>query len=145
VADLVDELIFHEKTSPPTGGHLAPDEAPLRCLALRVMLDEAGEIDGLEFEAFMNDVAGPHQWLSTDEWLFRSPPAEADGEITVPVVVPESIAVQAILADLTNDPPRILFDHATSPGETRKWRWIAFQTAPNPQGQGRFPWERLNA
>jgi len=50
-----------------------------------------------------------------------------------------------ILADLTSDPNRIMFDHTTTPGETRKWRWVAFQTAPNAQGQGRFPWERLNA
>ncbi|MFN3837517.1 MAG: hypothetical protein ACK4MI_07360 [Brevundimonas sp.] len=124
---------------------MAPEEAPLRCLAVRTVADEAGEIDGLELELFMNTVAGPHQWISTTEWLFISPPAEAAGEITVPVVVPEAIAIKAILADLTNDPNRIMFDHTTTPGETRKWRWVAFQTAPNAQGQGRFPWERLNA
>ena len=124
---------------------MAPLEAPLRCLAVRVVMDEAGEIDGLELELFMNEIAGRNQWLSTTEWLFISPPAEADGEITVPVVMPEAVAVKAVLNDLTSDSPRILFDHATSPGETRKWRWVAFQTAPNPQGQGKFPWERLNA
>lgn len=124
---------------------MAPEEAPLRCLAVRVMLDQSGEIDGLELEAFMNDVAGPHQWLSTTEWLFISPPGEAGEELTVPVVLPEAIAIKAVLSDLTNEPQRILFDHATSPGETRKWRWVSFQVAPNPQGQGRFPWERLNA
>lgn len=89
---------------------MAPEEAPLRCLAVRVMLDEA----------------------------------EADGEITVPVVVPEAIAVKAILADLTNDPPRILFDHALSGGQTRKWRWVASHTA-REQGRGRFPWEAVDA
>lgn len=124
---------------------MAPDEAPLRCLAVRAVVDEAGEIDGLELEAFLNDVAGRHQWISTTEWLFISPPAEAAGEMTVPVVVPEAVAIKAILADLTSDPNRIMFDHTTTPGETRKWRWVAFQTAPNAQGQGRFPWERLNA
>ena len=124
---------------------MAPEEAPLRCLAVRAVADEAGEIDCLELELFMNAVAGPHQWISTTEWLFISPPAEAAGEITVPVVVPEAIAIKAILADLTNAPQRIVFDHATTPGETRKWRWVAFQTAPNAQGQGRFPWERFNA
>lgn len=107
------------------------------------MLDEAGEIDGLELEVFMNDLAGPHQWLTT-EWLFENPPAEADGEITVPVVVPEAIAVKAIVADLTNDPPRILFDHALSGGQTRKWRWVASHTA-REQGRGRFPWEAVDA
>lgn len=74
---------------------MAPEEAPLRCLAVRVMLDEA-------------------------------------------------IAVKAILADLTNDSPRILFDHALSGGQTRKWRWVASHTA-REQGRGRFPWEAVDA
>jgi len=124
---------------------MPPEEAPLRCLAVRAVVDEAGEIDGLELELFMNKVAGPHQWISTTEWLFTDPPAEAAGEITVPVVVPEAIAIKAILADITNEPQRILFDQATSSGLTRKWRWVSFQVAPNPQGLGKFPWERLNA
>lgn len=124
---------------------MAPLEAPLRCLAVRVVLDEAGEIDGLDLEAFLNDCVGRHQWLSTTEWLFVEPPVEAGGELTVPVVVLETVAVKAVLNDLTNEPPRILFDHATSPSETRKWRWVAFQTAPNAQGQRRFPWECTHA
>lgn len=124
---------------------MAPLEAPLRCLAVRVVLDEAGEIDGIDLEAFLNDCVGRHQWLSTTEWLFVEPPVEAGVELTVPVVVLETVAVKAVLNDLTNEPPRILFDHATSPSETRKWRWVAFQTAPNSQGQGRFPWECTHA
>ena len=124
---------------------MAPLEAPLRCLAVRAVVNEAGEIDGLELEAFLNDCVGRQQWLSTTEWLFVEPPVEAGGKLTVPVVMPEAIAVKAVLHDLTNEPQRILFDHATTLGETRKWRWVAFQTAPNAQGQGRFPWERLNA
>ena len=124
---------------------MAPVEQPLRCLAVRVVLDDAGEIDGIELEAFLNKVAGRHQWLSTTEWLFVDPPAEVRDWPTAPVAMPEDVAVRAILEDLTNNPPRILFDHATSPAETRKWRWVAFQIAPNPQGQGRFPWERLDA
>lgn len=124
---------------------MAPVEKPLRCLAVRVALDDAGEIDGFELEAFLNDVAGPHRWLSTTEWLFVDPPVEAEERVTVPVVMPDEIAVRAILADLTNDPQRIIFDLPTTPAETRKWRWVAFQVAPNPQGQGRFPWERFNA
>ncbi len=124
---------------------MAPEEAPLRCLTVRAVVDERGDIDGLELELFMNSVAGHHQWISTTEWLFVEPPQEAAGDITVPVVVPESIATKAILADLTSNPNRIIFDHATTPGETRKWRWVAFQTAPNAQAQGRFPWERSNA
>ena len=37
---------------------MAPVEQPLRCLAVRVVLDGAGEIDGFELECFLNDVAG---------------------------------------------------------------------------------------
>lgn len=124
---------------------MAPEEAPLRCLTVRAVVDERGDIDGLELELFMNSAAGPHQWISTTDWLFVEPPAEAAGEITVPVVCPEDVAVRAILVDLTNEPRRILFDLPTTPGETRKWRWVAFQVAPNGRGHGRFPWERLNA
>lgn len=124
---------------------MAPLEAPLRCLAVRAVVNEAGEIDGLELEAFLNDCVGRHQWLSTTEWLFVEPPVEAGGELTVPVVVLETVAVKAVLNDLTNEPPRILFDHATSPSETRKWRWVAFQIAPIAQGRGRFPWECTHA
>jgi len=123
---------------------LAPFEEPLRCLAVSVVLDQTGEVDGIELEAFLNHVAGRHHWLSTTEWLFVDPPAEAEGQVTVPVVMPEKTAVQAILNDLTNEPPRIIFDLPTSGGETRKWRYIAFICAPNDVGQGRFPWERAD-
>lgn len=121
---------------------MAPFEEPLRCLAVSVFLDKGGEVDGIELEAFLNHVAGRHQWLSTTEWLFVEPPAEAEGHVTVPVVMLEGTAVQAILNDLTNEPQRIIFDLPTSPAETRKWRFIAFSSAPNGSGQGRFPWER---
>lgn len=124
---------------------MAPFEEPLRCLAVSVVLDQTGEVDGIELEAFLNHVAGRHHWLSTTEWLFVDPPAEAEGHVTVPVVMPEETAVQAILNDLTNEPQRIIFDLPTSSGEARKWRWVAFQTAPNSQGQGRFPWETAHA
>ena len=124
---------------------MAPLETPLRCLAVRVVMDDAGEIDGLELELFMDRVAGRHQWLSTTEWLFISPPAEAEGEITVPVVIPETVAVKAVLNELNSDAPRNLFDDATSPGQIRKWRWVAFEVAPNNQAKGYFPWERLHA
>lgn len=124
---------------------MVPEEAPLRCLTVRAVVDERGEIDGLELELLMNRVAGPHMWISTTEWLFVEPPQEAAGEITVPVVVPEAVAVKAILADLTNEPRRILFDLPTSGGETRKWRFIAFCSATNIQGKGVFPWETADA
>lgn len=124
---------------------MAPTEAPLRCLTVRAVVDERGDIDGLELELFMNAVAGPRKWISTAEWLFVEPPLEAAGEITVPVVVPEAVAVKAILADLTNEPRRILFDLPTTGAETRKWRFIAFCSATNIQGKGVFPWETLDA
>lgn len=115
---------------------------PLRCLAVRVLKDVEGEIDNIEFEAFMNDVAGRHMWISTTDWLFVEPPLEADGFETLPVVLPQNMAVKAVLADLTNLEPRILTDHQVTPAEERR---VAFQIAPNPQGQGCFPWERINA
>jgi hypothetical protein len=121
-----------------------PDQ-PLRCLAVRVLKDVEGEIDNIEFEAFLNYAAGRHQWISTTEWLFVEPPLDADGFETRPVVLPQNMAVKAILADLTNAEPRILTDHQVTPAEGRKWRWVAFQIAPNNQGEGSFPWERINA
>ena len=124
---------------------MEPLEVPLRCLAVSVIFDDAGEIDGIELEAFLNEIAGSHQWLSTTEWLFVEPPAEAEGRVTVPVVMPQDVAVRAVLSDLTNEPQRIIFDLPTTPAETRKWRWVAFQVAPNAQGQGRFPWEQFDA
>lgn len=118
-----------------------PDQ-PLRCLAVRVLKDANGGIDNTEFEAFLDAVAGRHQWISTTEWLFVEPPVEADGFETLPVLMPQNAAVKAVLADLTNPEPRILTDHQVTGAEGRKWRWVAFQVAPNPEGQGYFPWER---
>lgn len=117
---------------------------PLRCLAIRILKDANGEIDNAEFEAFLDEVAGRHQWISTTEWLFVEPPVEANGFETLPVAMPQSAAVKAILADLTNPEARVLTDHLVTPAEQRKWRWVAFQIAPGPQGQGYFPWERVD-
>lgn len=118
-------------------------EEPLRCLAVRVVFDAKGEIDSTELESYLNRVVGQSQWLSTTLWLFIEPPSPEDEAVTVPVVVPERIVGRAI----KNDGPRrrILFDHRTTSAETRKWRWVAFQIAPNPEGQGRFPWETVDA
>lgn len=110
---------------------------PLRCLAVRVLKDSDGQIDSIEFESFLNDVAGRHRWLSTTEWLFVDPPVEADGLETQPVLMPELIAVKAIVADLANPEPRILMDHKLSHREERKWRWAASHIV----GQKHFPWE----
>lgn len=115
---------------------------PLRCLAVRILRDVEDQIDNIEFEALLDGLAGRHNWVSTSEWLFVEPPAEADGFETLPVVMPEAVAIKAILADLTTPEPRILTDHMVTPAEGRKWRWVAFQITPNAQGQGFFPWER---
>lgn len=122
---------------------MEPVEEPLRCLAVRVVYDATGEIDSTELENYLNRVIGPNQWLSTTEWLFIEPPSPEDEAVTVPVVVPERLVGRAI----QNDRPslRIIFDHRITPAETRKWRWVAFQIAPNAQGQGRFPWEAVDA
>ena len=121
---------------------MAPDEPALRCLAVAVRLDVKNEIDHLELTHLLDDFAGPGQWMTTLEWLFVEPPQSATGEVTAPVALPEDIAVKAILADLTDEPQRIFFDHAMSPAEIRRWRWAAFQMDQNPEGRGRFPWER---
>ncbi|QTC90862.1 hypothetical protein [Brevundimonas goettingensis] len=121
---------------------MAPAEPALRCLAVAVRLDAKNEIDSFELTHLLDDLAGSGQWMTTLEWLFVEPPQSAAGEVTAPVSLPEEIAVKAILADLTNEPHRILFDHAMTPAEIRRWRWVAFQMDLNPEGRGRFPWER---
>jgi len=122
---------------------LEPVEEPLRCLAVRFQRDAKGEVDSTELENYLNCVIGPHQWLSTTQWLFMEPPSPEDEAVTVPVVVPERLVGRAIQKDRPS--LRIIFDHRTTPAETRKWRWVAFQIAPNAQGQGRFPWEAVDA
>lgn len=122
---------------------MTPDEHPLRCLAVRVTCDATGDIDSHELEALMDCIGGRDQWIATDLWLFIAPPEEAEGEVTLPVVMPESAAIRAVLNDLTNAPPRIATDYQTTPAETRRWRWLACQQSPNSTGKGRFPWEAL--
>lgn len=63
---------------------MAPDEFPLRCLAARVAHDLGGEIDTLEREAFLNEVAGSGHRISAQQWLITDPPAEVEGEVTLP-------------------------------------------------------------
>ena len=120
---------------------MTPDEDPLRCLSVRVIHDATGDIDSLELEALLNAIGGRDQWIGSDQWLFIDPPVEAEGEVTLPVVMPEAAAIRAVLNDLTNAPPRIVTDYQTTSAETRRWRWLAFQQSPNSTGKGRFPWE----
>lgn len=121
---------------------MPPDELALRCLAVAVRFDAKNEIDHLELTHLLDDLVGLGQWMTTLEWLFVEPPQSAAGEVTAPVALPEGIAMKAILADLTSEPQRILFDHAMTQAEIRRWRWAAFQMDQNPEGRGRFPWER---
>lgn len=129
------------RTSTDHGGPLAQHESALRCLAVAVRLDAKNEIDRLELTHLLDSLAGPGLWMTTLEWLFVEPPQSAAGQVTAPVALPEGIAVKAILADLTNEPQRILFDHVMTSAEIRRWRWAAFQMDQNNEGHGRFPWE----
>jgi hypothetical protein len=140
---MVDKPGIHEnlRTSTDQGGPLAPDEPALRCLAVAVRFDAKYEIDRLELTHLLDDLAGPGQWMTTLEWVFVEPPQSATGEVTAPVALPEGVAVKAILADMTSEPQRILFDHAMTPAEIRRWRWAAFQMDQNNEGRGSFPWE----
>ena len=124
---------------------MAPDELPLRCLAVRVTHDATGEIDRFELEAFLNDAAGQGQWITADQWLFIDPPAEVKGAVTLPVVMPVAAAIRAVLNDLTNEPPRIVTDYQTTPAETRRWRWLASQIQSFAAGKALFPWEAPDA
>ncbi|MGX1693735.1 hypothetical protein [Brevundimonas naejangsanensis] len=122
---------------------MEPVEESLRCLGVRFPQDADGEIDSTELKIYLNRVIGPNQWLSTMQWLFIEPPSPEDEADTIPVVVPERVVSRAF----RNDGPRrrILFDYRTTPAETRRWRWVAFQVASNPQGRGVFPWEAADA
>lgn len=124
---------------------MAPDENPLRCLAVRVTRDAAGQINLTEVASFLDEVAGEGQWISSEEWLFIDPPLEAAGEVTLPAVMPMPAATRAVLHDLTNDPPRIVIDYQTTPAETRRWRWYASLDRPGGIGPSLFPWERADA
>lgn len=124
---------------------MAPDELPLRCLAVRVTHDATGEIDRPELEAFLNDVAGESQWIAAGQWLFIDPPAVVGAEATVPVVMPTDAAVRAVLNDLTNVQPRIVADYQTTPAETRRWHWLASQIQSFAAGKALFPWEAPDA
>ena len=121
---------------------MAAVENPLRCLALRVQPDRAGVIDLAEAASYLNEIAGENQFIIADQWLFVYPPAEAEGETTLPVVMPVAAATRAVLNDLTSDPPRIVTDYQMSPAETRRWRWYASLSHSADLPRSLFPWER---
>ncbi|QFU30122.1 hypothetical protein [Brevundimonas sp. Bb-A] len=121
---------------------MAAVENPLRCLALRVQPDRAGLIDLVEVASYLDEIAGERQWMTAEQWLFIDPPAEAEGETTLPVVMPVGAATRAVLNDLTGEPPRIITDYQMSPAETRRWRWYASLSHPADLPKSLFPWER---
>lgn len=61
---------------------MPPDGFPMRCPVVRVPNDQAGEINALELEALLNEVAGSGQRISAQQGLFINPPAEIKGEAT---------------------------------------------------------------
>ncbi|WP_433956518.1 hypothetical protein [Brevundimonas diminuta] len=111
-------------------------------MALRVQPDQAGVIDLAEVSSYLDEIAGENQFIIADQWLFVDPPAEAEGETTLPVVMPVAAAARAVLNDLTSDPPRIVTDYQMSPAETRRWRWYASLSSPADLPNSLFPWER---
>jgi len=114
-------------------------EPPVHCLAVRVYRLAKGEIDTNELVALLDATAGLHQWLMTEQWLFRSPPIETrPGIITIPVVCPEAAAHRLQSLERTG---RVKNVGVVSGPELRQWRWVAFQVQPNAEGRGNFPWE----
>lgn len=120
---------------------MSPEELSLRCLSIRVRQTSDSEIDCLELAQYLNEVAGRGEWISASDWLFTEPPAETNGHLTLPVVTSDDTAVRVIVADLGAVEQRIVYDHAVTGAEARRWRWLAFQNNPNSQGKGFFPWE----
>lgn len=60
----------------------APDEFPLTGLVVRVSHNPGGEIDTLELEASLSEVAGSGHRISAQQGLFIDLPAEVKGEVT---------------------------------------------------------------
>jgi len=112
---------------------------------MRVDHLQNGQLDTDGLERFLNEAIGEVQWLMTTEWLFTDPPVSEGQEQTVPVLVPEELAVRLLLTDLESPSHRIIGDHPVVGVEARRWRWAAFVARPNDQGQGYFPWERGDA
>ncbi|WP_396594360.1 hypothetical protein [Brevundimonas sp. R86498] len=100
-----------------------------------------GQPDTNELEWFLNKAVGEAQWLMTTDWLFTDPPEVEEHGQTVPVLVPEVVAVRLLLSDLEGPVQRVVHDHPVVGIEGRRWRWAAFAAQSNDRGEGRFPWE----
>lgn len=124
---------------------MVPSNDPMRCFAMRVDALPGGRIDTDALEWLLNDAVGPNRWLMTTQWLFADPPNEEEHGQTVPVLVPEEVAVRLVLTDLEGPIQRVVRDHPVVGVEARRWRWAAIVARPNDQGEGRFPWEAVDA
>lgn len=124
---------------------MVPENEPMRCFAMRVDVQPDGGLDTTRLEWFLNDAIGLNQWLMTTEWLFSNPPDQDEHGHTVPVLVPEELAIKLVLTDLEGPDQRVVGDHSVVGVEARRWRWAAFVVEPNDEGRGRFPWERADA
>ena len=124
---------------------MVPTNEPMRCFALRIDHLPNGKPNTAELECFLNKAIGENQWLMTTDWLFTDPPEVAEHGQTVPVLVPEEVAVRLVLTDLEGPLQRVVRDHPVVGVEGRRWRWAAFVAQPNEQFRGRFPWEAVDA
>jgi hypothetical protein len=115
-------------------------EEPVHCLAVEVVLDQAGEIDASELERFLDRHVGRNCWFTTSAWIFaRAPVMTRTDFVSVPVICPEPVAARLNLTVRVDRPPRIFSEHVVGAVELRGWRWVAGQVWP--QLGGRFPWE----
>ena len=124
---------------------MVPLNQPMRCFAMRVDHSPTGDLDTLGLENFLDRAVGSNQWLMTTEWLFTEPPDEEEHGQTVPVLVPEEVAVRLLLTDLEGPIQRVVSDHPVFGVEGRRWRWAAFVARPNDQHKAYFPWESAHA
>lgn len=124
---------------------MVPLNEPMRCFAMRVDVLPSGDLDTSRLEWYLDAAIGPNQLLMTTEWLFSDQPDEEEHGPTVPVIVPEQVATRLVLTDIEGPLQRIVSDHPVLGVEARRWRWAAFVVRPSHHGEGRFPWEAVNA
>lgn len=138
---LLDRLGFRESILLLRGDCSLGCSVSIHCLAIGVYLRDNGDIDNKELEGFLDQQAGPGQWLMTSVWMFARPPVLTRPPIeSVPVICPETAASRVNLSCSGSQPQRILRQHVVGAVELRGWRWVAKQVFPEFGGQ--FPWER---
>lgn len=111
------------------------------CLTVRCYAQRDSAVDVIELSEFLNSTAGPDQWLATQEWLFRSPPAVfRPGFMSVPVVTPVGAAARVHAS--SGGRTRLVGAERVEGAHLRQWRWVAYQVRPNAGVHGAFPWEQ---